>query len=98
MPGLPAQLSQIGRAGANSGVREVGEDPIHAETEELEIFQTWIAVIVASQIFLLVPESERVHEQAKLVRVGNQAGRLLRRSLRHRSLVGRAIGVAVLPR
>jgi hypothetical protein len=75
-------LSQIGSAGANSGVREVGKDPIHAETEELEIFKAWIATIVGCQIFLLVPEGENMHEQAKLVRVGNEAGWFLRRSLR----------------
>jgi hypothetical protein len=37
-----------------------------------------------------------MHEQTKLVRVGNQAGCFLRRGLRRRSLVGSAIGVAVL--
>src|ERR1700731_4447877 len=98
MPASPAQFTHIGRAGANSGVREVGKDPIHAETEEFEKFQAWIAAIVGSQIFPLVSESEDMHEQANLVGVGNEAGCFLRRSLRRRSLVGSAIGVGVLPR
>ena len=50
-PGSPAQLSQIGCAGTNAGMREVGEDPIDAETEEFEIFKARIAAIVDSQIF-----------------------------------------------
>jgi hypothetical protein len=78
LPVSPAQFTQIGSAGANSGVREIGKDPIHAETEELQIFHAWIASIVGSEIFPLVSERENMHEQAELVRVGNDAGCFLR--------------------
>jgi hypothetical protein len=50
MPASPAELSQIGSAGANSGVREVRKDSIDTETEELEIFQARIAAIVGNQL------------------------------------------------
>ena len=93
LPASPAEFTQIGGTGADAGVREVGEDTIDPETEELQVFQARIAVIVGSQIFLLVSEREDVHEQAELVRVGDDAGCFLRRRLRRRSLGRLAVGV-----